>query len=299
MEKNNNKKTLVICGIVVIAIVLLAMLFTKFSNKNTTKNDTEIGNNKESKEEYTTLLKDVIKIGDYIQYEPLDEEFTIEKSESGYDLDQKFKTSKYTGSWRAMYNDTDNGLQIISSSGVQNWVVLGGKFGYNNAVDTLNSFCNHYANNKDFAISGRCLGTNPKSPKDNADTEEHYSAGAMKNIDENYKYDLDVINKYSLHSAGEETILASRNISVDSSWKSYYLRYITSSGDLKNDKLYLYSIVDSEDIEKGMKAINPSINTNREARTNSQYVRPVITLKEDIKVKGGDGTKDNPYILAK
>lgn len=72
MEKNNNKKILVICGIVVIAIVLLAMLFTKFSNKNTTKNDTEIGNNKESKEEYTTLLKDVIKIGDYIQYEPLD-----------------------------------------------------------------------------------------------------------------------------------------------------------------------------------------------------------------------------------
>lgn len=295
MKKLKNNKKIFIIGGIVLALVIIAVLIV-----SNTKDNLKNGDNKQAEEsQYTTLLKDVVKIGDYVQYEPIDEEFTVEKSETGYDLDQKFKTSKYTGKWRVMYNDTDNGLQIISSSGVQNWVVLGGKFGYNNAVDTLNSFCNHYANNKDYAISGRCLGSNPISPKDNSETQEHYSAGAMKNLDENYKYDLDVINKYSLHSAGEETILASRNISVDSSWKSYYLRYITSSGDLKNDKLYLYSIVDSEDIEKGMKAINPSINTNREARTNSQYVRPVITLKEYIKVKGGDGTKDNPYILAK
>lgn len=298
MEKKKSKKILLICGIILI-IIMAGVIFATITSKSE-KNNTESGNDKSTNEQqYTTLLKDIVKIGDYVQYEPIEEEFTLEKSETGYDIDQKFKTSKYTGSWRIMYNDTENGLQIISSSGVQNWVVLDGKFGYNNAVDTLNSFCNHYANNKDYAISGRCLGSNPKSSKDNAETQQHYSAGAMKKADENYKYDLDVLNQYSLYSAGEETILASRNTLTDSGWKTYYLRYISSSGDLKNDNLDLYSIVDTEDIEKGMKAIDPTITTNRNARTNSQYVRPIITLKQDVKVKGGDGMKDNPYILAK
>ncbi|MEI3429553.1 MAG: hypothetical protein V8R72_00225 [Clostridia bacterium] len=297
MEKKSNKKIFIICGIILV-LIIVGVVFVISRNK--TNNDVNVGkDNVANEEQYTTLLKDVVKIGDYVQYEPIEEEFTLEKSETGYDLDQKFKTSKYTGKWRIMYNDIDNGLQIISSSGVQNWAVLGGKFGYNNAVDTLNSFCNHYANNNDYAISGRCLGSNPKFSKDNAETQQHYSAGAMKNLDENYKYDLDVLNQYSLHSAGEETILASRNILVEDGWKTYYLRYISSSGDLKNDDLDLYSIVDAEDIEKGMKAINPTITTNRNGRTNSQYIRPIITLKEDIKVKSGDGTKDNPYILAK
>lgn len=295
MEKKKNNKILIICSIAVI-VVIVGIVIASQLNKN---NSVEVSNNNESKEEYTTLLKDVVKIGDYVQYEPIEEEFTMTKSETGYDIDQKFKTSKYTGNWRAMYNDTDNGLQIISTSGVQNWVVLGGKFGYNNAIDTLNSFCNHYANNKDFAISGRCLGTNPKSPKDNTETEEHYSAGAMKILDENYKYDMDILNQYSLHSVGEETTLASRNTLVESGWKTYSLRCISSSGDLKNDNLDLYSIVEKQEIEQGMKAISPTTNTSRDARTNSQYVRPIITLKQEVKIKGGDGTKDNPYILAK
>lgn len=294
----NNKKIIVICGIVVFTIVVVAMIFTRFNNKNIRKNDTNVGNNKELKEEYTTLLKDVIKIGDYIQYEPIEEYFTITKDETGDSTDSKFNTSEYKGTWRAMYNDDENGLQIISATGVTSRLTLQGKFGYNNAVDTLNSFCNHYANNKDFAISGRCLGSDPISSKDNSETQEHFSAGALKVADENYKKDWDVINNNSLHSGGERTLLASRYTDQKSGLNNYYLRYITSSGDLENNSRILYSTATTPEIEAGIKKYY-SMSTNNGYIVSGEFVRAIITLQQDVKVKGGDGTKDNPYLLAK
>lgn len=297
MEKKKNKKILIICGIAIIVIIIGILIASQIS----TNNSVEVSSDNVDKEEYTTQLKDVVKIGDYVQYEPVDEEFTITKSETGDSYDAKFKTSEYKGNWRAIYNDEQNGVQIISTTGVTSRLRLSGKFGYNNSVDTLNSFCNHFANNKDFAISGRCIGSNPVSPKDNAQTEEHYSSGALKLTDENYKYDIDVINKYSLHSAGEETLLASRYSKKegnDTVYQTYmYLRNISTSGDIKEEGELLYSVP-----SEGMQAMAQSISnmdmTNSHT-TMSNYIRPIITLKQEVKIKGGDGTKDNPYILAK
>ena len=297
-KKKNNKKIIVICGIVLLVIVLLAVFFTRFNNMSVTKNDTNMVNNKESKEEYTTLLKDVVKIGDYVVYESIEEDFTMTKNETGDSTDLKFNTNEYKDNWRAMYNDDENGLQIISTTGVTHRLTLEGKFGYNNAVDTLNSFCNHYANNKDYAISGRCLGSNPTSSKDSAGTQEHFSAGALKVADENYRKDLEVINNNSLHSGGERTLLASRYIDQKSGLNNYYLRYITSSGDLENNSRILYSTATTPEIEAGVKNYY-SMNTNKGYMVSGESVRAIITLKQDVKVKGGDGTKDNPYLLAK
>lgn len=298
-KKKSNKKIIMILGIIVV-LVIVAIIFVMSRNK--TNNDVNVGkDNVENAQQYTTLLKDVVKIGDYIQYAPLEEEFTIEKSETGSSTDVKFETNDYNGTWRMMYNDKENGLQIISSKGVTNRLTLSGKFGYNNAVDSLNGFCNHFANNKDFAVSGRCLGTNPKLPKDNADTEEHYSAGALKIADENYKYDLDILNKYSLHSAGEETLLASRYSKKDGNETVYqtymYLRNISTSGDVKEEGEMLYT-VPSEGMQIMAQAMS-NMDMTHSYSTMSNYIRPIITLKEDVKVKSGNGTKDNPYILAK
>lgn len=299
MENKNYKKLIIIC-VSIIAIFILGVILVIATN--TTNISTDIGKDKEIKEEqYTTMLKDIVKIGDYIEYKPIDEEFTMTKNETGDSYDVKFETSEYKGNWRVIYNDEQNGLQIISTTGVTSRLRLSGKFGYNNSVDTLNSFCNHFANNKDFAISGRCIGSNPVSPKDNAQTEEHYSSGALKLTDENYKYDIDVINKYSLHSAGEETLLASRYSKKegnDTVYQTYmYLRNISTSGDIKEEGELLYS-VPSEEMQTMAQSISNMDMTNSHT-TMSNYIRPIITLKQEVKIKGGDGTKDNPYILAK
>ena len=277
MENKNYKKLIIIC-VSIIAIFILGVILVIATN--TTNISTDIGKDKEIKEEqYTTMLKDVVKIGDYIEYKPIDEEFTMTKNETGDSYDVKFETSEYKGNWRVIYNDEQNGLQIISTTGVTSRLRLSGKFGYNNSVDTLNSFCNHFANNKDFAISGRCIGSNPVSPKDNAQTEEHYSS----------------------HSAGEETLLASRYSKKegnDTVYQTYmYLRNISTSGDIKEEGELLYS-VPSEEMQTMAQSISNMDMTNSHT-TMSNYIRPIITLKQEVKIKGGDGTKDNPYILAK
>ena len=297
MEKN--KKLFVIVAVVIVVVIITIMFLIK---NNTNKNANNEGlQSKTEENQYTTLLKDVVKIGDYVEYIPNDEKFTIEKSETGASSDIDFETNDYEGSWRVMYNDEENGFQIISSKGVTNRLSLSGKFGYNNAIDTLNSFCNHFANNTDFAISGRCLGSNPTSPKDNSESEEHYSAGTLKVADENYKTDWETLNKYSLHSAGEETFLASRYTKKegnDTVYQTYmYLRNITTSGDIKEEGEILYT-VPSEDMQKMAQSMSNTDMTHSYS-TISNYIRPIIILKQDIKVKGGDGTKDNPYQLAK
>ena len=289
-NKKNNKKIFIVIGVVVILAIIVALIIFNM-NKNTSIETEESRKN----EEYTTLLKDVVKIGDYIDYKPVDEKFSMTNEQTGTS-ETSFQTGEYDGGWRIMYNDNENGLQIISTRGVTQWLTLSGKFGYNNMVDTLNDFCNHYANNTNVAISGRCLGSNPTSPSDTSGTEEHFSAGAIKVADENYKYDFDTINQYSLHSPGETTLLASRYTDIEDGLNRYCIRTISTSGDLSNDSDVLYLTATTQEIEAGVKTYY-GMDTNAGLPSNG-YVRPVITLKQDVKIKEGDGTKDNPYILA-
>lgn len=288
MKKNNK----VIIGVIVILIVIGLSAILYFSTrKNNDSNYTT------KQKEYTILLKDVAKIGDYVQYIPNDERFTMTNDETG-NSDRTFQVGDYKGNWKVMYNDNENGLQIISSKGVTSSLSLANKFGYNNAIDTLNSFCNHYANNADFAISGRCLGSNPKNPKDNSETEEHFSAGTMKLADENYTTDIETLNhNSSLHSPSENTILASRYKGEQGGLFKYCLRKIDNNGNLKNDSEVLCFTAKTRETEQGV-AQYYSMNTNAGFSTTG-YIRPVITLKQELKIKSGDGTKENPYVLAK
>lgn len=289
-NKKRNGKMFIIIGAVVVLLIIVALVIFNMSKNNNVEAEESSKN-----EEYTTLLKDVVKIGDYVDYKPVDEKFSMTNEQTGTS-ETSFQTGEYDGGWRIMYNDNEKGLQIISTRGVTQWLTLSGKFGYTNMVDTLNDFCNHYANNKNVAVSGRCLGSNPTSPSDTSGTEEHFSAGALKVADENYKYDLDTINQYSLHSPGEKTLLASRYTDVKDNLNRYCIRTISTSGDLSNDSNVLYFTATTQEIETGVKTYY-GMDTNTGLPSNG-YVRPVITLKQDVKIKEGDGTKDNPYILA-
>ena len=79
MEKENKNKIFIICSIAIILIIVAIVI----ANKINTNNIVETSNNNTSKEEYTTLLKDVAKIGDYINYEPIEENFTMSSEETG------------------------------------------------------------------------------------------------------------------------------------------------------------------------------------------------------------------------
>ena len=104
-NKKDNKKIFIIVAVVILVVIIATMFLIK-NNINKNANN-ESSKDKVEETQYTTLLKDVVKIGDYVEYIPNDEEFTIEKSETGASSDVKFETNDYEGSWRVMYNDEE------------------------------------------------------------------------------------------------------------------------------------------------------------------------------------------------
>ena len=38
-------------------------------------------------------------------------------------------------------------------------------------------------------------------------------------------------------------------------------------------------------------------NTGTNTGKGDAYIRPIVTIKKDVKVDGGTGTEENPYIL--
>lgn len=81
----------------------------------------------------------ILKVGDYVKYTPTAKSYTVATTASGTSTSQSFNTNTYTGLWRVLYNDSTNGLQLISDSTVVN-LTINGKTGYNNLVGTFDSY---------------------------------------------------------------------------------------------------------------------------------------------------------------
>ena len=179
------------------------------------------------------LLKDIAEMGDYVKYDT--------------------GTEKGVLTFRVLYNDDTNGLQIISDKNVDN-VTLGGddwttgKDSYNNAIVTLNEAAYDYAENSLYAIDGRCVGSVPTVGADGTftakNTEEtgtyslpdEYTLPSgwtsrdtgCKGTDTNYETDQTAMQAISgdMWTTGEYYWLASRTVPSYSSHCSFCVRYV-------------------------------------------------------------------------
>ena len=236
-------------------------------------------------------LKRIAEPGDYVKYDT-----GIEK---GVVL------------FRVLYNDTTNGLQIISDKNVEE-VTLGtdgedltafqvSMNDYNNAIQTLNQKAEYYATNSPYALDGRCVGSVPtvgidgKFNAKNTEVKGTYSipedwimpsgwnsrdTGCKKWTDTNYETYRDTMvtledsGVEGMFTTGENYWLASHLVglaSTSSSW-AFFVRRVDASGSLsRNDLCSVYS-------DGGAYVI---------LRKNG--LRPCISLNPNIKVIGGDG----------
>ncbi len=233
------------------------------------------------------LLKDIAEMGDYVKYDT--------------------GTEKGVLTFRVLYNDDTNGLQIISDKNVDN-VTLGGddwttgKDSYNNAIVTLNEAAYDYAENSLYAIDGRCVGSVPTVGADGTFTAKNTEevgpfsdfkftpsstiegVNNMKDTDTNYVTDRTAMKAIGgdMWITGEYYWLASRLVfSSSSSSCDFLVRIEADSGGLNNyyALCYVYSSGDSGGYSR-------------------EYgLRPCISLRSDIKVTGGDGSEETPYEL--
>ncbi len=179
-------------------------------------------------------LKRIAKPGDYVKYDT--------------GIDGIGDNGDGILTFRVLYNDEANGLQIISAGNVEQ-VTLGtdgndlaawqaSMNDYNNAIAILNQKAERYATSSPYALDGRCVGSVPTVGADgkfNAkNTEETgtYSipdewtlpsdwtsrdTGCQKWTDTNYITDQTARQSAGVWTTGEWYWLASRNVNSSSS----------------------------------------------------------------------------------
>ena len=181
--------------------------------------------------------------GDYVRYEVPEKTFTMTIEQTGYTSQQTYNTGDYTGLWQVLYNDAEHGLQIISANDVTNGknLYLRGKVGYNKSVGTLNSFCSNYVN-ATYAISGRCVGSNPIHPEGTTEVfSGNYNyiglyANDLIKDDTEYESDVNALkgathqNTDGIWNINKKYLLATRHINSDASSTSCSVRYMDTSG---------------------------------------------------------------------
>ena len=227
------------------------------------------------------------KVGDYVRYSPTLKSFSVSTEETGHSLEQTFSTGDYTGLWQVLYNDSTNGLQLISADSVGE-LYLNGQVGYNKSLTTLNAFCKNYEN-ETYTItnSGRTVGSDPINPS--TDTTQNESLVFNSNTgllasDTTYTTDLQAMQKAtSQNSAGIQSI-----------GKYYWLpsRYVFKTSEVGYFGIYTISTIGEPEYRR-MKDIY--VNGNEYEYYYSYGVRPVVKLKDEIVVVGGEGTSSSPY----
>lgn len=194
---------------------------------------------------------------------------------------------------RVLYDRSSGyGVQLITSDTVTDSYTLGTKDDfdgnktlYNKVINTLNSAVSSYNNSTYSTV--RCVGSVPNNPSQ--DSARYFTSsysymssynGQFKNSDTNYKADYDQMGTLGIRNIGKSYWLASRNVYSNSGISNFNVRYVTSSGSLNRSSLCI---------------VNSLGDTS--AYGISYGLRPVFTLKSDIKVTGGNGESGTPYTL--
>lgn len=188
-----------------------------------------------------------------------------------------------------LYNDETNGLQIISANSVETVTLGSSSFttsmnSYNSAITTLNEKAEEYNYFGSEYVEARCVGSNPTNPSAQAGYFTKYSYVSSKyqlrDTDTNYETDYNKMTSLGIAGSNSNYWLASRHVFSFSSYSIFYVRYVISYGGLTNGNLC-------------------RVNSSGDAGANSAScgLRPVFHLKSGIKITGGDGSSENPYVL--
>ena len=237
------------------------------------------GNKIETISSPITIIQDYnskIKEGDYINY----------------------SSGNYSGNWIILYKNNNssagNGenIQIISEDIVKN-VEIGEDTGntetvgelYNTAITKLNKEAENYINTT-YAIDARCVGSVPNNK--NAEALNNFSSnysfmerynGKFKDSDTNYEIDYEQMKKLNIVNLNTRYWLASRTVLIDGRGASFNIYKIDQNGELSNSTII-------------------SIQSDGGAGNKfSNGLRPVVSLKSNINIVGGDGSKENPWKL--
>ena len=231
---------------------------------------------------------------------------------------------KYNGlDCRVLYNDETHGIQIITSGSVEqvelgynDTMVTAADFSYdgtatiddnfkkaaasyNNLVNNLNNKAKTYMDSKGIATDARSLGSistlasNAKFQDDTSETwsftytylETYSWNNVFKKDDFNYSEDVKQVNDLDLNVSSGYIWLASRNVEHRSSYMYGNVNTVRYDGYVEYPPLdYLIALT--------------SDGKTYSNNTPKRGFRPIFLLPANTVINGGDGSSENPYIIA-
>ena len=263
------------------------------------------------------------KVGDYISMTPDKTTYTIPASETGYTSDQTINPSELN-LWRVISINSDGTFDAVSEYTSSTDVYFKGTRGYANYVGALQKIAAQYAkegvteSTRMMGYDGQTLtisdtsafdGTSNTAPSETSTptptegTGQEYGGGVLGDtlylkdyqlVSNVYKQDNNSTNYCDTGVCAYEVGTTTKK----SYWLSSRFYDYTSSTDYKFRARYIYY---DETVEFGGFLAHLSLRGYNLIGwadvTENCALRPIITLKANIKGVGGSGTKESPYTL--
>ena len=257
------------------------------------------------------LIKNV-QLGDYISMTPTAASYSISTSITGYTSAQTIKPNELN-LWRVIKKNADGTVDVVSEYVSSTDVYFKGQTGYKNYVGALNTIAAQYTNTK-YVNKTRMIGysnqtelltttdklTSTSAPwkKDTALVQQLTECDTTTYLcgtdEDKGGGDIGYIEDYNLVKGVYGTMVATTPSGTKKSYSiasRYYamistsnwdfrVRFINTSGGIAWNAIRYYgsgSFVD---------------------QIKNYGVRPVLTLKATISIKGGAGIKNSPYTLS-
>jgi len=223
--------------------------------------------------------REILKVGDYVNYQPSLKEYGVTYWQSGVFHMQMFYPSKMT-SWRVF--QIYAGQVILISTDVVGVLAMGGVIGYTKLVKTLNEIAMAHVNPK-FALRAQSIGCTDESLAEIEEPESWRVALAkLTNLfpytDKHFNGDWTRIRNYELgHSLGV-VWLASRSYELRKNFLSLRARAVSHTGKLGEKSFYEEQDLESKSLEHA-----------------ACGVRCKVFMRPELKVVAGNGTPDEPY----
>lgn len=275
----------------VTATTIIDAINVSYSNTTTTKTNVQDAID----ELYSKITwNDQVQLGDYIQLTPDLTSYTISShldSGAGYEGSQTINPRELN-LWRVIRINADNTIDIVSEYTSSSAICFVSLHGYKNYIGILNELADAYKNSK-YTIRARHMGYDNQT--------EYISSELNCSVSTNYTYDGEYFNE----SIGcgdygfvtdvrlvENAIGTLCAYTPNSKYCSWYL-IAGRMVDVYDDKQNYYP----------MQYFNRSIgfiDNLYDGIYDSEVcgnIRPILTLKSQIRGIEGRGTSSNPYIL--
>lgn len=254
--------------------------------------------------ESKSILK-TFNVKDYVKYYPSATSYNVDTNLTGAPSDGTINPSKLT-TWR-VFKKTNSYIELIPVGASDKTIRLSGLTGYANFIYVLNRASEAYIN-KDYSVSARSFGYNGKStemitdysvlnnitsrpcPSTYSSSNEPLGCGDNEGrwnndyiiLKDTFLTERSSSNLYPAGMPGSWLAIRGFNSAKPTDW-SFVPFSLDGSYAANGTWIYQY-VLGNE---------SPSINAY------SFKLIPIIRLKNDISITGGDGSKESPYTLGK